>query len=477
MKTSSRTGMLDPYVPSPTKPWNKVLVTHLLNRTMFGASTEDVNYVLTLTPSEAVDLLFQQQQLPEAPGTWVTEPPDFNNAFNAQRMAQLRTWWLRLMYEQPISIREKMTLFWHNHFVSESTTVIIPQHMYYQNQLFRTNCSGNFKELTKLITRNPAMLIYLDGRYNVVGNPNENYARELCELFTLGIGNYTETDVREAARALTGWILSGLNSVFVPSRHDYGSKTFLGQTGNFDDFDVINIIFQQNIAAVFIIKKLYRFFINQKDDMTYAMPVINELANLLRSNNYELTPVLKTLLKSQLFYSDNTISSLIKSPLEMMMGLIKMFDIYLDPSTINTKLNYVVSQGSSAGQYILEPPNVQGWLGYRAWLSTITTPVRSSYAESIVTGIRKDGQPTGFSVNALQFAQSFPDPNDALTLVKDMAEHLIRIPLTPTQINYLLETLLDGAAYYDWDIGAPEAPAKIKKFLKALVYLSEFQLT
>src|SRR3990172_1422033 len=196
MKTST-SGLLDPYVPSPTKPWDRKTVLHLLSRTMFGVTAAQVNTVLALTPSEAVDLLFQPQAVPEPPGTWVTEAPDFNSPYNSQRMSQLRTWWVRMMYEQPISIREKLTLFWHNRFVSESTTVLIPQYMYIQNALLRQHAFGNFREMTKQITRDPAMLIYLDGRYNVVGNPNENYGRELLELFTMGIGNYTEFDIRE----------------------------------------------------------------------------------------------------------------------------------------------------------------------------------------------------------------------------------------------------------------------------------------
>ncbi|MGH2574342.1 MAG: DUF1800 domain-containing protein, partial [Ignavibacteria bacterium] len=348
MKTS-KTGLLDPYVPSPSRPWNKRMVTHLLNRTIFGAKVSDVNYVLTKTPSEAVEMLFESYAMPSPPGPWVTEPPDYNSPYNASRMNELRTWWVRLFYEQPLSLRETMTLFWHNHFVSEGYTVRIPQYMYIQNQLLRQNAFGNVKNLAKLVTRDPGMLIYLDGRYNVVGNPNENYSRELCELFTMGIGNYNEFDVREAARALTGWIVSGLNSVFVPSRHDYGLKTFLFQTGNFDDEDIVNIIFNQPVTATFICKKLYKHFINETEDMAGAMPVINELANHLRDNNYDVTPVLKILLKSQLFFSENVMSSLIKSPIEIMLGLVRKFNIIFDPSTINTKLNYIISQSSSAG--------------------------------------------------------------------------------------------------------------------------------
>ena len=475
MKTST-SGLLDPYVPSPTKPWDRKTVLHLLSRTMFGVTAAQVNTVLALTPSEAVDLLFQPQAVPEPPGTWVTEAPDFNSPYNSQRMSQLRTWWVRMMYEQPISIREKLTLFWHNRFVSESTTVLIPQYMYIQNALLRQHAFGNFREMTKQITRDPAMLIYLDGRYNVVGNPNENYGRELLELFTMGIGNYTEFDIREAARALTGWILSGLGSVLVPSRHDYSNKTFLGQTGNYNDEDIVNIVFNQNVTAQFICGKIYRAFVHETGDMAYAAPVINEMANILRTSNYELQPLLKTILKSKLFYSDDVMSSLIKSPLDLMLGLIKMFNIQFDPSSLTTRLNFIISQSSSGGQYVLEPPNVQGWVGYRQWLSTISMPTRSSFCESVVTGIQKNGQPTGFSVDALQFAQSFPNPNDAYKLVKDMTEHLIRLPITPKQISYLLDIMLDGTLIQNWNINDPLAPSRIKKCLKALIYLAEFQL-
>jgi uncharacterized protein (DUF1800 family) len=292
----------------------------------------------------------------------------------------------------------------------------------------------------------------------------------------MGIGNYTETDIREAARALTGWILSGLGSVLVPSRHDYTNKTFLGQTGNFNDEDIVNIVFNQNITAKFICRKLYRAFVHEAGDMAYAEPVIDEMANILRANNYELQPMLKTLFKSKLFYSDDIMSSLIKSPLELMMGEIKMLNLYFDPSSITTRMNFIISQASSAGQYILEPPNVQGWVGYRMWLSTISMPTRSAFAESVITGIQKNGQPTGFSVDALAFAQSFPAPNDAWQLTKDMTEHLVRMPLTPKQMNYLLETLLDGTLIQNWNINDPLAPSRIKKFLKALIYLAEFQL-
>ena len=152
-------------------------------------------------------------------------------------------------------------------------------------------------------------------------------------------------------------------------------------------------------------------------------------------------------------------------------------NIYFDPSVINTRLNYLITQASSAGQYILEPPNVQGWVGYRQWLSTISVPVRNAFAESIITGIKKDGTPTGFQVDALAFANSFPAPNNASRLVDDMSEHLLRLKPTSSQKRFLLETLLDGQSIENWNINDPMAPSRIRKYLKALIYLAEYQIT
>ncbi|MBK9330809.1 MAG: DUF1800 domain-containing protein [Ignavibacteria bacterium] len=471
------TGLLDPYIPAPSRPWNKRLITHLLGRTTFGVKVSDVNSLLSLTPGECVDLLFQSLPLPEPPGTWITDPPDYQDPQNGPRMRALPYWWLKVIYQQPVSFRERMTLFWHNNFTSEGTVVKIPQHMYIQNTLFRTNAFGNFKNLTKLVTRDPAMLYYLDGRLSTVNNPNENYSRELLELFTIGIGHYTENDVQEGARALTGWIINGLTSQFVLNRHDNGQKTFLGQTGNFDDEDIADIIFSQHQTAITFCAKIYRNFINQKEDMSYAMPVINEMAEMLRSNNYELEPLLKTILKSQLFFSENVINSIYKSPVEVFMSAVRQMNITLNVNNLNAHFRYISTESSTAGQSLFFPPNVQGWKGFRDWINTLSLPVRSSFLESIITGLKKDNTPTGFSVDPLAFANSFTNPNDAVLLVDQMCEHLVRHKLSAKQKSSLLLVLLDGSEIYDWSINDPEAPSRILKFLKAVMYMAEYQLT
>ncbi len=209
--------------------WNYDNAKHLLSRTMFGFKREDITFALSFTLDEFIDnYLLKETPAPPPPASWVNDPPDWQN-FDVlyQRYLQLISWQYEVMRTQNTSFREKMVHFLANHFVSEAEKVSVPQFLYHQNVLFRNYAFGNFKELTKKITIDPAMLIYLDGTYNTRYDPNENYARELMELFTLGIGNYTETDIRQAARALTGWYVGeSLTPFFDPDLFDPGIKTF-----------------------------------------------------------------------------------------------------------------------------------------------------------------------------------------------------------------------------------------------------------
>lgn len=204
--------------------WDEDAARHILARTLFGYNKQDVEFALSITLDEFVDnyLLADQPEL-ITPGYWVSDPSDENTT---ERTRELIYWWYNLMLTQGYSLRERMVLFWHNHFVSDVVKVYLPQRMYWQNKLFRDFAMGNVIELTKAITIDPAMLIYLDGTRNRRGAPNENYARELLELFTLGIGNYTEQDIQEGARALTGWRVDGLTPYFTESRFDNEFKTF-----------------------------------------------------------------------------------------------------------------------------------------------------------------------------------------------------------------------------------------------------------
>ena len=234
-------------------------------------------------------------ETPIAPGDWVDHPlPNISELNEAEydslidayidRFARLHYWWIDIMYYNSMHIREQMTLFWHDHFATSAQAVFYPPAMYHQNKILRENSLGNFKDLVTLITFDPAMMVWLDNNQNSVGNINENFARELLELFTLGEGNYTQEDITEAARALTGYVTDGLNVYFQPEQHDYGMKTFLGQTGYWNAQDIIDIIFEQPQTSYFIAEKLYKWFVyeNPNED------IVQELANTMFENNYEI---------------------------------------------------------------------------------------------------------------------------------------------------------------------------------------------
>ncbi len=375
------------------------------------------------------------------------------------------------MLTQPMSLAERMVLFWHGHFANQYSTVQVPQYMYKQNALFRRHATGNFKELVRQVTIDPAMLIYLDGVRNRLGSPNENYARELMELFTIGIGNYTQLDIQNAARALTGWQVSGFEPVFTPSRHDNGIKTFMGQSGNFDAFDIIDIIFQQPATATFICRKLYKYFVYEVPDET----VVNQMATIFRNGNYEIAPVLDALFKSAHFFSPLNFSAEITSPIEKMVGAIRQLNITVSP-TSTVVPSFIRNSMNNMGQNLFEPPNVAGWPGYRLWISTTTLLLRNAYTDAIVTGRDINNNNIGFKVSAVPFAQLFPSPNNAIALVDDIAAHLVALPLSASRRQVLLDTLLQGIELYDWSINDPQAPSRIEGLLKVIFRMAEAQL-
>jgi uncharacterized protein (DUF1800 family) len=248
--------------------------------------------------------------------------------------------WFNQMLLGTNQLQEKMTFFWHNLLTSEEDKVYYAQFMYWQNDIFRRTPNkvtnpwkpsenndrssfGNIKTLIKAIVRDPAMLIYLDNGVSVVGNPNENFARELLELYALGIGNYTEKDVVESARALTGWSITGLFSEWKSSRWDSQEKEFLSEKGNFNSDDIVDIIFKQPACSLFFAKRLYQFFVYFEPDQT----ILQEIAQLLVKENYELKPILLRLLTSQHFFDEKFYGAMIKSPLDLVIGTARLLNI------------------------------------------------------------------------------------------------------------------------------------------------------
>ncbi len=461
---------LEPYVPSAEVPWDERSAGHLLRRAGFQATKEEIEWALTRTPQEVVETLLRDLPLPEAPGVWVNEepryPPDL--ALDAQRMAELQRWWFRLMVESDRSLREKMVFFWHNHFTTDKDKVRTPQYHYIQNDTFRRMVWGNIRALTRAMVSDPAMLIYLDNNENMVGKPNENFARELLELFTLGVGNYTEWDVVAATRALTGWRVIGLRSVFVPQRFDDGVKTFLGQTGRWGTDDVIRIIFEHPACPLFLARKLYRFFV-------YAVPderIVGQLAQLLVQNDFELKPVLRTLLGSAHFFDPQFYGAQIKSPLDFTVGLLRQLGIR-DVEA----MDYGVRAAAVLELELLNPPTVEGWKGHRLWMTSMTLPLRQRIAETLLDERTLRGEPLPFRVDVLAFARRFSSHHQARQFVRDVARFLLAYPITQEQEEWLLGELLQGAPEYEWKLDAPNADARVRLLLKAITRLPEYQLT
>ncbi|HPQ94749.1 MAG: DUF1800 domain-containing protein [Thiothrix sp.] len=295
-----------------------------------------------------------------------------------QECRELTCWWLQLIHETPYPLLERMTLFWHNHFTSNADSVAWPQLMYRQNQLFRTHALGNFANLLQEIVFDPAMLRYLDGASNAVNSPNENFARELLELFTLGEGHYTERDIVEAARSLTGWQFDYKTgkAVFKVWRHDKAEKTFLGETGNFNSTDIINIILRQPRTAEFIAEKFWAGFINPEPP---DPAIITQWARTFRESGYEITALLSAVVQSQPFWDGRNRGALIKSPVEFSIGLLRELKTEISDYEFLRKANLQL------GQNLFYPPDVKGWRGGFSWISNTTLTRRHDLISKLTT--------------------------------------------------------------------------------------------
>jgi uncharacterized protein (DUF1800 family) len=345
--------------------------------------------------------------LPTAPPGLVEDrrrPPDpgedrtaFNKMIGQARRTNaiaLETWFLDRMIQSPAPLQEKLTLFWHGHFTSAYQKGIPALALVDQNNLFRANALGNIRDLTLAVSQDPAMLRYLDNAQNVKAHPNENYARELMELFTLGIGNYTETDVRESARAFTGWNLNR-DFAFVdnPRQHDDGNKTFLGRTGPFTGHDIVEIIFAQPAAAQLFAERILSFFV-------YSDPepqLVDAVAALLHKNDFVLAPVMSALLRSNVFYGDRAYRALVKSPAEFVVGSCQLFGITASDTAMLGAMNRM-------GQRLFYPPNVKGWDGGAAWLNSQTLIARENFAAGLMARAT-DGNWLGGAVRSMDPAQ------------------------------------------------------------------------
>jgi uncharacterized protein (DUF1800 family) len=364
------------------------LIAHLLRRAGFGCSPAEIEEYAALGFEGAVDHLINFEAVDDSgaeaavaqvraayPGPTEPARPDLGN-----REWEALVWLVRMLHTKR-PLQEKMTLFWHGHFTSSIQEVANANLMYGQNALYRSNAlTTNLKNLTKAVARDPAMLIYLNNESNRAGKPNENWARELLELFAIGIGNYTEIDVKESARAFTGWTLNWQSGQFTfnAKQHDNASKTFLGVTGNLDGDNIIDTIFNQPAHSPFIARKLIRFFVYDDPDIA----TVSRLADVYVKSGFSIKELVRQLLLSPEFRSDKAQFSLVKSPVEFTVGALRTLDVQF---TDYQRLRSVYWGMDGMGQRLYVPPNVGGWPGQRDWVSSTNFYSRANYSKQLLS--------------------------------------------------------------------------------------------
>lgn len=473
-----------PKAPLTRGASNTDKLQHLFARASFGLTVPEIQLLSLSPPEQAVDTLLAETEIPSPPGQWITEPFDFaayrklspqeQRTFlqlNRERFEALRKWWFELMMGAAFNLREKMTLFWHGHFTSDFEAAALAQIMFKQNDTWRRHALGNFRMFLKKMYKDPAMLLYLNGVQNVAEAPNENFARELMELFTMGVGHYSENDIKEAARAFTGWQIDTINwlpFLYSPA-HDYGTKTFLGQTGNFDGDDIIDIILEQEVTAHFVCRKLYEFFVSRELDDGF----IADLANTFRSNDYEIKPVLQQIFTSDVFYSDHAAASLIKTPLDLAISNARMLSIE------SANVFFLVYATAALDQELLNPPNVAGWPGQRSWINPTTYVLRNTVSEIFVNENlfrdRETNEPP-IRFDPLAFGHSFA-LSGARQLAEAMTQHLLRMPISAETLDFLVDVLVGTADPNDWSLEYPGADRQVREFLIQVLRLPEFHLS
>jgi uncharacterized protein (DUF1800 family) len=364
---------------------------HLLARTSFAATPVEVEHYSTLTREQALDRLLSasRQQAATPLPAWAEGPflsprrlrtatAEERQALQRERReqgAELRAWWLTEMRRTSSPLTEKMTLFWHNHFVSSDQKVRSPQLMYRQNVLLRRHALGNFGTLLHEIARDPAMVIYLDNASNRKERPNENFAREVMELFTLGEGHYTENDIKEAARAFTGWGVDIERGEFVfrAALHDDGAKAVLGRDGNLNGEHVLDILLEHPRTSEYVVEKLWREFVSTTPDAAE----VKRVAGVFKESGYDIRAALRALLTSDAFYAPQNRAALVKSPVELVVGTLRQFDFSgadMLPFALTT---------AQLGQNLFAPPNVKGWPGGEAWINSTTLLRRKQFLERL----------------------------------------------------------------------------------------------
>ena len=397
------------YEPDGNMPWTLRRVVHLHRRAGFAGTWDELQRDLKDGPAAAADRLLGGTANLHAPaGFAATADLLAAAAVTAGEITRLKAWWIYRMLFGPDPLGEKLTLLWHDHFATANAKVEDPGLMRRQNDALRAHARGKFGDLLRAAVKEPALLLYLDAQVNRKGHPNENLGRELMELFTLGVGNYTEADVKEAARCLTGWAVEDGAFVDVPARHDGGEKTVLGRTGAWTGDDLLRLLLAHPATADRVAGKLCRQFFGGAGVPAGARAA---LAVGLRDRDLDVGWAVGTVLRSRLFFADGNLGNRVLGPVEFAVGAARALELF-DPAPSTLAL---ADWAGRAGQDVFDPPNVGGWPGGRHWISTRTMIVRANTAAALIDGPNA-GRRTRYDPAALPRAYGFgTGPADVLT--------------------------------------------------------------
>lgn len=473
--------------------WTAETAAHLLKRTTFGPTLQNINEAQSKGLEQTLSDLLADTALPPLPinysnpndpttpigETWVDKPndPSIPN-LNTSRNVSLNGWQMGLFNEGGTSIREKLVLFWHNHFVTSNIT-LAGYNFHYLDTL-RRNVLGNFRTLTEEIAVSPSMLIYLNGNQNSKQAANENFSRELLELFTIGKGdaagpgdytNYTEDDVVALAKSLTGWRVRNVDGIvgsfFVPNRHDTSNKQL---SHRFDDVviqnedeneykTVIDIILQQNETARHICRRLYIWFVGSNIDDNIETNIIEPMAALMRENNYELKPALEALLRSEHFYNESTRGCMVNHPIDFVFKLVNSFEVNM-PENITRKYRVWVSIYrllQPMDMVVLDHPSVAGWKAfyqgpqfYDVWANSVSLPIREKIINTLIEGVMS-GQDL-IKIDTLAVVSKLNDALNPTQLIVDLTNSLLSYPISDSQIEYLKNILIPGLPDFEWTV-------------------------
>jgi uncharacterized protein (DUF1800 family) len=371
-------GPWAPFEPTAKDPWDLPRVAHLHRRAGFGAARAEMERDVRDGPAASVDRLLGPRPMSDDEKQVLDSLRQ--GVLDSRDAARLKAWWLyRILYD-PDPLREKLTLFWHGHFATSNRKVDSVPLMLAQNETLRRHALGPFAELLEALVGDAAMLVWLDGAESKKEKPNENFGREFLELFTLGVGHYTEKDIREAARAFTGWAVENDRGVYRAGAHDGGDKTFLKQTGAWKADDIVRITLEQPACAEFLCRKLYRFFV--REDTDPPADLLRPLAAELREHRYEVGHVVGLILRSRHFYAEENRRQRVKGAVEFSAGLLRALEV----PRPDVRLLALARACERQGQELFAPPNVKGWDGGKTWLDSAAILARGNWCNDVIWG-------------------------------------------------------------------------------------------